>query len=86
PSAEQDNRWSSSPARAERSDSEDEASRDVSRPEGNNKNTIRGVTSDVVFQQDKFKVTLDNGLYVYVKDAPKIGKKITVRVKVECLG
>mgnify|MGYP000058818458 CR=1 FL=1 len=49
-------------------------------------NALRGVVSDVVFQQDKYKVTLDNGLYIYLKDAPKVGKKISVRVKVECLG
>ncbi len=49
-------------------------------------NVLKGIVADVVFQQDKFKVTLDNGLYVYMKDVPKIGKKIAVRVKVECLG
>ena len=90
PFVEERNRWSSSPARAERtlsdSEVEVEASRDVSRPEGSNINTIQGKVADVVFQQDKYKVTLDNGLYVYMKDAPKIGKKIAVRVKVECLG
>jgi len=90
PIAEQNNRWSSSPARAERTLSEgeveDEASRDVSRPEGRIQNTVQSVVADVIFQQDKYKVTLDNGLYVYLKDAPKIGKKISVRVKIECLG
>lgn len=49
-------------------------------------NALRGVVSDVVFQQDKYKVTLDNGLYIYLKDAPKVGREIAVRVKVECLG
>ena len=49
-------------------------------------NVLKGIVADVMFQQDKFKVTLDNGLYIYIKDAPKIGKKIAVRVKVECLG
>lgn len=77
PFAEKNNRWSSSPART---------SRDVSRPEGNNKNDIHGKVADVIFQQDKYKVTLDNGLYFYLAYPPKIGKKITVRVKVECLG
>ena len=47
--------------------------------------TIRGVVKDAIFQQDRFKVTFDNGLYVYLKDAPKIDQKISVRVKVECL-
>ncbi len=49
-------------------------------------NVLKGFVADVVFQRDKHKVTLDNGLYVYLKDAPKVGKKIAVGVKVECLG
>jgi len=48
-------------------------------------NMIRGIVMDVIFQQDRFKVTLDNGLYIYLPGAPKVGEKIEVRVKVECL-
>jgi hypothetical protein len=48
-------------------------------------NLISGIVTDVIFQQDRFKVTLDNGLYVYLPQAPKVGKKIKVKVKVECL-
>ena len=48
-------------------------------------NVIQGNVSDVIFQQDRFKVTLDNGLYVYLAKAPKMGEKVLVRVKVECL-
>ncbi len=48
-------------------------------------NIIQGSVTDVIFQQDRFKVTLNNGLYVYLQDAPKVGEKIEVRVKVECL-
>lgn len=48
-------------------------------------NELNGVVADIVFQKDSYKVTLDNGLYVYLKDAPKIGGKISVRVEVECL-
>jgi len=51
----------------------------------NESNSINGVVTDAVFQQDRFKVTLDNGLYVYLARAPKVGEKIEVRVKVECL-
>jgi ABC-type Fe3+/spermidine/putrescine transport system ATPase subunit len=51
----------------------------------NGTNPIRGVVEDVVFQQDRFKVTLDNGLYIYLPEAPKVGEKIEVRVGVECL-
>lgn len=46
---------------------------------------ISGVVADVIFQHDRYKVILDNDLYVYLEDAPKVGKDITVRVKVECL-
>jgi len=58
-------------------------------PEGrkttNAANTIRGRVLDVIFQQDRFKVTLDNDLCFFLKDEPRIGKRIEVRVKVECL-
>ncbi|HLO15772.1 MAG TPA: ABC transporter ATP-binding protein [Anaerolineales bacterium] len=46
---------------------------------------IQGVVTDVIFQQDRFKVALDNGLYVYLQNAPKVGEQIKARVKVECL-
>jgi ABC-type Fe3+/spermidine/putrescine transport system ATPase subunit len=48
-------------------------------------NLIRGVVADVIFQQDRFKVTFDNGLYVYLEGTPKVGERIEARVKVECL-
>ncbi len=48
-------------------------------------NTISGIVSDVIFQQEIYKVTLDNGMYVYLHNAPAPGKKVSVRVKVECL-
>ncbi len=48
-------------------------------------NTLSGIVRDVIFQQDRFKVVLDNGLYVYLPEAPKLGEKIEVQVKVECL-
>ncbi|MFT3892948.1 MAG: ABC transporter ATP-binding protein [Anaerolineales bacterium] len=48
-------------------------------------NVIEGVVDDVIFQQERYKVTLDNGLYVYLEEAPKVGAQISVRVKVECL-
>jgi hypothetical protein len=59
-------------------------SRNVSR--GDRKGSvIRGRVEDAVFQQDRYKVTLDSGLFVYLHKAPKVGQKITVRVAVECL-
>ena len=48
-------------------------------------NTIEGIVTDVIFQQDRFKVTLDNGPYVYLLHKPKVGEKIIVPIKVECL-
>lgn len=48
-------------------------------------NVIQGVVTDVIFQQDRFRVTLDKGLYVYLPNAPKVGERIEVQVKVECL-
>lgn len=56
------------------------------RREGRNEaGILRGVVADVIFQQDKFKVTFENGLYIYLNDAPNLGQKISVRVKMECL-
>jgi len=51
----------------------------------NKPNIIQGIVTDVIFQRDRFKVTLDNGVYVYLPNAAQVGEKIAVRVKVECL-
>jgi spermidine/putrescine transport system ATP-binding protein len=48
-------------------------------------NIVQGIVTDAIFQQDRFKVTLDNGLYLYLPNAQKVGKRIEVQVKVECL-
>jgi len=48
-------------------------------------NVIHGRVSDVIFQHDRYKVLLENGLYVYLESAPKVGESISVNVKVECL-
>jgi ABC-type Fe3+/spermidine/putrescine transport system ATPase subunit len=48
-------------------------------------NAIEGIVTDVVFQQDRYKVTLENGPYVYLQNAPKVRERIQVWVKVECL-
>lgn len=54
-------------------------------PVSSESNRINGLVADVIFQQDRFKVTLNNGLYVFLPNAPKVGESIAVRVKVECL-
>ncbi len=48
-------------------------------------NALSGVVADVVFQQDRYKVTLENGLYIYLNEAPRVGENISAKVKVECL-
>jgi len=48
-------------------------------------NAIRGVVINVIFQQDRFKVTFDNGMYVFLTEAPKVGSQLSVQVKIECL-
>lgn len=51
----------------------------------NETNLLQGIVKDVIFQHDRFKVMFDNDLYVYLPEAPKVGERISVRVKVECL-
>lgn len=51
----------------------------------NDTNVIHGVVKDVIFQQERFRVTLDHSIYVYLDEAPKVGDKLSVTVKVECL-
>jgi ABC-type Fe3+/spermidine/putrescine transport system ATPase subunit len=48
-------------------------------------NVLSGIVADVIFQQDRFKVTLNNSIYLYLNAAPKIGERITARVTGECL-
>lgn len=48
-------------------------------------NIIQGIVTDVIFQQDRFKIALDNGLYFYASNASIVGERIEVPVRVECL-
>ncbi|HEX8991648.1 MAG TPA: ABC transporter ATP-binding protein [Anaerolineales bacterium] len=48
-------------------------------------NIVRGRVVDVVFQQDRFRVTLDNGFFTYTETAPEIGQEISAGVQLECL-
>jgi spermidine/putrescine transport system ATP-binding protein len=54
-------------------------------PDDDETNSIQGTVTDAIFQQDRFKVTLENGLYVYLQKAVRVGERIRVPVKVECL-
>ena len=46
---------------------------------------LSGIVADVVFQQDYFKVTLDNGVYIHLPEPHEVGERIEVPVKIECL-
>jgi len=46
---------------------------------------IKLKVEDVLFKRDQFQVKTRGGLVIHLKDAPKIGQIIRVRVKVECL-
>jgi hypothetical protein len=48
-------------------------------------NVIRGCVADLLFQRDQFKVILDNGLYFYFQDAPKIGQNVVITATLDCL-
>ncbi|MBC7877157.1 MAG: ABC transporter ATP-binding protein [Anaerolineales bacterium] len=46
---------------------------------------IKLKVEDVLFKRDQFEIKARSGLVIHMKDAPKIGQIIRVRVKVECL-
>ncbi|MDO9301879.1 MAG: ABC transporter ATP-binding protein [Anaerolineales bacterium] len=46
---------------------------------------IKLKVEDVLFKRDQFEVKARNGLVIHMKDAPKIGQIIRVKVQVECL-
>jgi ABC-type Fe3+/spermidine/putrescine transport system ATPase subunit len=48
-------------------------------------NEIKLKAEDVLFKQDQFQVKLRGGLVIHLKDAPKVGQIIRVKVQVECL-
>jgi spermidine/putrescine transport system ATP-binding protein len=46
---------------------------------------MRGKVVEAAFQQSRYKVILDNGFFVYLDSAPRVGDVIEVKVQVECL-
>ncbi len=47
---------------------------------------LTGRVTDVIFQKEYYHVTLDNGLYFHLPDAPHVGEKINLNISaVECL-
>jgi ABC-type Fe3+/spermidine/putrescine transport system ATPase subunit len=45
-----------------------------------------GVVQDVVFGQNRHRVTLTNGLYFDLPHPPRVGQKVAVHARLECLG
>jgi hypothetical protein len=48
-----------------------------------------GIVVDVVFRQEGFRVSLDNGLDFYLPEAPRIGEVLTLAIPgegIKCLG
>jgi ABC-type Fe3+/spermidine/putrescine transport system ATPase subunit len=49
---------------------------------------LTGIVVDAVFHQDRFKVTLDSGLFFYLPESPRIGEGIRLEISpqaVQCL-
>jgi ABC-type Fe3+/spermidine/putrescine transport system ATPase subunit len=46
---------------------------------------IQLTVEDVLFKQDQFQIKGRGGLVIHMKDAPKVGEVITVKVQVKCL-
>lgn len=49
---------------------------------------LQGLVADAVFHQDRFKVTLESGLFFYLPEAPIIGERICLEISaqaVQCL-
>jgi spermidine/putrescine transport system ATP-binding protein len=79
------------------SDSAHRYSRDESvslliRPEavcaGEGENSFSSRVADVIFVQQKFKVTMENDLYFYLSEAPDVGQELVMHIPsaaVECL-
>jgi ABC-type Fe3+/spermidine/putrescine transport system ATPase subunit len=47
---------------------------------------LGGTVHDVVFQQDRYRATLSNGLFFDAVRPPRVGSKVTFRLRLECLG
>jgi spermidine/putrescine transport system ATP-binding protein len=58
------------------------------RPEGVQRaadGNLRGVVADAIFNQDRFKVTLESGLFFYLPEAPRIGETISLKISAEAV-
>lgn len=58
------------------------------RPEGSRRTTrgnIKGRVADILFRQDRYKVTLTNGLFFFLSEAPEIGEEIELAISPEAI-
>ncbi|HNH26132.1 MAG TPA: hypothetical protein PLR93_03890, partial [Anaerolineales bacterium] len=46
---------------------------------------IQLTVEDVLFKQDQFQVTARGGITIHMKEAPKVGDIINIKVQVKCL-
>jgi spermidine/putrescine transport system ATP-binding protein len=47
---------------------------------------LHGRVADIIFQKENYRVTLENGLYFHLPDAPQVGDEIALMISaVECL-
>jgi len=49
---------------------------------------LRGTVKDVVFQQNRFKVVMEGGLFFYLTDPVKVGEEVGLKIdldKIQCL-
>ncbi|GAB4504481.1 MAG: ABC transporter ATP-binding protein [Anaerolineales bacterium] len=47
---------------------------------------LKGRVSDVLFQKNGYRVTLDEGLFFFTQTPPQVGEEISFSVEAECLG
>ncbi len=52
---------------------------------GGNGSRLKGRVSDVLFQKNGYRVTLENGLFFFAHVPPQVGQEIVFSVEVECL-
>lgn len=55
------------------------------KPSSTGQLVVHARVEDVLFQRDQFKVELAGGLFIHLKEAPKVGDTIQVHFDVECL-
>ena len=49
-------------------------------------NSLKGRVTDVLFQKNGYRVSLDNGLYFYTSTPPENGERLNFIVEAEYLG